>query len=193
MDTITGYKDRALASLKGTWGGAVVLTLVYGIIATIARCIPYIGTLVSILILPLEFGLAVAFLYVARGQKCEFDPLFEGFKGYGRILGTTLLKVVYCILWSLLLIVPGIIKSYSYAMTYYVLRDEPELSYNGAIEKSMALMDGNKMKLFLLDLSFIGWYILSCITLGIGLLWLVPYVKTAHAHFYEDLVKEKAA
>lgn len=81
---------------------------------------------------------------------------------------------------------------YSYGMTYYILKDNPELKYNGAIEKSMAMMEGHKMRLFLLHLSFIGWAILSCITAGLGFLLLIPYMATAQAGFYEDLKAEHA-
>ena len=93
----------------------------------------------------------------------------------------------FTILWSLLLVIPGIIKSYSYAMTSFILKGEPEMKNNAAIEKSMAMMEGNKMKLFMLDLSFIGWAILCIFTLGIGLLFLQPYVAISRAAFYEDL------
>ena len=79
---------------------------------------------------------------------------------------------------------------FSTADSHYILKDEPELKYNAAIEKSMSMMNGYKMKLFLLDLSFIGWMILSVLTLGIGLLFLQPYMSTARATFYEDLKAE---
>lgn len=101
-----------------------------------------------------------------RGIKLDFARLFDGFKDYGRILGTMLLTTVYTFLWTLLLVIPGIMKSYSYAMTLFILKDYPELQYDAAIEKSMAMMSGRKMKMFLLDLSFIGWAILCCFTLG---------------------------
>jgi uncharacterized membrane protein len=104
-----------------------------------------------------------------------------------------LLKAIYLILWTLLLIIPGIIKSYSYAMTEFILKDNPEMKNNAAIEKSMAMMQGKKMKLFLLDLSFIGWIILAILTLGLGFVLLVPYMYTARAAFYEDLKAELEA
>jgi uncharacterized membrane protein len=91
------------------------------------------------------------------------------------------------ILWSLLLLIPGSIKSYSYAMTEYILKDNPELQNNAAIEKSMEMMNGHKLRLFLLHLSFIGWYIVGVLTLFIGFFWIIPYVHTAEAAFYEDL------
>ena len=126
-------------------------------------------------------------LGVCRGKDIDFGVLFEGFQDYGRIFVTMLLQAVYTILWSLLLVIPGIIKSYSYAMTSFILKDEPEMKNNAAIEKSMAMMEGNKMKLFMLDLSFIGWAILCIFTFGIGFLFLQPYVAISRAAFYEDL------
>ena len=109
-----------------------------------------------------------------RGIKLDFARLFDGFKDYGRILGTMLLTTVYTFLWTLLLVIPGIMKSYSYAMTLFILKDYPELQYNAAIEKSMAMMSGHKMKMFLLDLSFIGWAILCLFYFGDR--FLVPWL-----------------
>ena len=102
-------------------------------------------------------------------------------------MGTVVLVFIYTFLWSLLLIIPGVVKHYSYAMTPYILKEEPEMKNNAAIEKSMVMMDGNKMKLFLLDLSFIGWAILCLFTFGIGFFFLQPYMQASHAAFYEDL------
>ena len=126
-------------------------------------------------------------LGVCRGKEIDFGVLFEGFQDYARIFVTKLLQGIYTALWALLLVIPGIIKSYSYAMTDFILKDEPEMKNNAAIEKSMAMMEGNKMKLFMLDLSFIGWAILAIFTFGIGLLFLQPYIAVSRAAFYEDL------
>ena len=127
-------------------------------------------------------------LAVFRGaEEVDLGVLFAGFQEYSRILTTKLLQAVYTFLWSLLLLIPGIIKHYSYAMTDYILKDESELCNNAAIERSMAMMEGNKMKLFLLDLSFIGWAILCLFTFGIGFFVLQPYMQVSHAAFYEDL------
>lgn len=184
-------RSIALQTLSNQWGTPVISTLVYFILAGALSTIPMIGQIYCLLVaLPLMYGFFVLFLRRFRGEKMEINNLFDGFHDYGRILGTTLLVSVYTLLWSLLLIIPGIIKSYSYAMTFYILNDEPELSFNAAIEKSMSMMDGKKMKLFLLDLSFIGWFLLSLLSLGIGFLWLMPYIYTARAAFYEDLKKE---
>jgi uncharacterized membrane protein len=87
----------------------------------------------------------------------------------------------------MLLVIPGIVKFYSYAMTPYLRYENPMLSAETLICKSMKMMNGHKMKLFLLDLSFIGWLLLCILTLGIGFLWLIPYMQSARAAFYEDL------
>ncbi|MGQ0440558.1 DUF975 family protein, partial [Bacillus sp. B-TM1] len=97
---------------------------------------------------------------------------------------------IYIFLWCLLFIIPGIIKSFSYAMTYFIINDHPEYSINQAITESRRMMDGHKMEYFILCLSFIGWFILSCITLGIGFLWLIPYFYTTSAAFYEEIADE---
>ena len=101
-----------------------------------------------------------------------------------------LLMTIYTILWSLLLIVPGIIKSLSYALTPYIVAEKPELSANESIELSMKMMDGHKMDLFLIILGFLGLAVLSIFTLCIGYLWLAPYMYAKMAAFYEDVKAE---
>lgn len=181
-------RAAARQSLSDMWGGAVVLCLVYLLISLCTSFIPVVGSLISLLLMPLGFGYTVSFLDNAR-EKSGFPigNLFIGFKDYGRIFGTMLLQGIYTVLWTLLLIVPGIIKNYSYAMTPYILKDEPQLKYNAAIEKSMAMMNGHKWNLFCLQLSFIGWVLLSILSLGIGYLWVAPYIASATAHFYDEV------
>lgn len=162
-----------------------VTTLVFGAVSGAASYIPVVGTI--LVALPMMYGYSIVMLSVMRGGEMNIGGLFDGFNDFGRIVGTKLLQAIYTFLWTLLLVIPGIIKNYSYAMTDFILKDQPELANNAAIEKSMAMMDGNKMKLFLLDLSFIGWAILCLFTFGIGFLFLQPYVQSAHAAFYEDL------
>lgn len=179
-------------TLSGNWMMAALATLVYLLIAGGVSSIPVAGSVLAIIITyPLAYGFAILFLDLFReGKPIDIGKLFDGFKDFGRVWGTLILVAIYTILWTCLLIIPGIVKSYSYALTLFILKDEPELKYNAAIEKSMRMMDGYKMKLFLLDLSFIGWMILSILTLGIGLLFLQPYMNTARAAFYEDLKAE---
>jgi uncharacterized membrane protein len=94
---------------------------------------------------------------------------------------------LFTFLWSLLLFIPGIIKSYSYSMTLYIISEDPSIGVMDAITKSREMMNGYKFKKFLLDLSFIGWFLLCIITLGIGFLWFIPYVGVAGAAFYNDI------
>lgn len=180
-------RAAAREALQEKWLMAAVAALVFSAISGLTS-IPIVGVVLALLIiLPVAYGFSVVMLGVFRGKEIDFGVLFEGFHDYGRILGTKLLQTVYTLLWTLLLIVPGIIKYYSYAMTDFILKDEPEVCNNAAIEKSMVMMEGNKMKLFLLDLSFIGWMLLSLLTCGIGMLFLQPYMIVARAAFYEDL------
>lgn len=184
-------KNLALGALRGNWTESVITYLVFTLIVVASSFIPWIGWVGSLFIgIPLGYGIYIYFLKRLRQEEVELTNIFEGFKDYGRVLGTGLLMQIYVILWMLLLIIPGIIKSYSYSMTYYILADYPELKYNQAIELSMKIMTGNKMRLFILHLSFIGWFFLAIFTLGIGYLWLSPYVYTTQAAFYQDLKAE---
>lgn len=200
MDTSSGYKDRALDSLKGKWDKGILATLInyaiigiptYGIALSAGQeAWGNLSNLWTIAMLPLSWGVTIFFLRIIRQENPDFNNLFDGFKDYWRIFVTLFLRNLYTGLWALLLIVPGIIKAYSYAMTEYILKDDPEIGANAAIEKSMDMMQGHKMDLFLLHLSFIGWAILACFTLGLGFLVLYPYFTTTQAHFYEDLKAE---
>ena len=197
MKSISDYKDMALQSLEGNWAKAAIASLITFGIMEICGSSPsfflepvsgVIGQgLITILLFPLAWGYYVFFLRLIRQENTDYARLFDGFNQYVRILLAEMLKGIYVLLWSLLLIVPGIIKNYSYAMMEFLLKDHPEMSGEEAIRESMRMMDGHKMQLFLLDLSMIGWFLLSLLTVGIGFLFLVPYMYSAHAHFYEDL------
>ena len=201
MDSITNYKNRALSALENKWGNFVLITFVYGFIIGITQVLsgdkdsPAILHLISlvlfILALPLTWGYQTLFLGAIRGGEATAKDMFEGYNKelFSRVLTTTLLYYVYVFLWSLLLLIPGCIKSYSYVMTPYILKDNPEMKNNAAIEESMRMMDGHKLELFILDLSFIGWALLSLLTCGVGFLWLTPYMNMARVNFYEDLKK----
>ena len=201
MDSITNYKNRALSALENKWGNFVLITFVFGLISGITQVLlgnevgsailNLIGLVLFVLSLPLYLGYQTLFLGAVRGGEATAKDLFEGYNKelFSRVLTTTLLYYVYVFLWSLLLFIPGYIKAFSYAMTPYILKDNPEMKNNAAIEESMRMMDGHKLELFMLDLSFIGWVILSILTCGIGLLWLIPYINMAHVNFYDDLKK----
>ena len=200
MKTISEYKNMALGSLEGKWTKAAMASLIAFLILEVAGSSPsllvdpvpgMVGQgIVTILLLPLAWGYLVYFLLLIREENIDYERLFDGFSQYVRITLAELLKGIYVLLWLFLFIIPGFVKSYSYAMTEFILKDHPEMSGEEAICQSMKMMQGHKMQLFLLDLSMIGWLILSFLTLGIGFLFLVPYNYSAHAHFYEDLKAE---
>jgi Predicted integral membrane protein len=192
MISISEFKRRALAQLKGNWKEPVLLAFVYFIICAGLGAIPIVGQFSAwVVIIPLACGLTWAMLGFYRGNKKDLlRKLFDPFNDFGRVFLTMFLMGIYIWLWSLLLIIPGIIKSLSYAMTTYILKDRPELGYNDAITLSRQMMDGRKWRYFVLQLSFIGWGILNIFTLGIGTFWLIPYIQTTQAAFYEELKKE---
>ncbi|MBR5092117.1 MAG: DUF975 family protein [Bacteroidales bacterium] len=184
-------RRAARYALKGNWVQAVLATLVFTLITGAAGSIPLVGLLI---VCPLEFGFMLCFLRLVRGEDSSemVGDQFDIFGQYGRYLGTSLLMTLYILLWSLLLIIPGIIKGYSYAMTPYIAYDRPDLDADDCIHESRMMMKGYKWKLFCMDLSFLGWAILCLFTLGIGFLWLQPYIEASHAKFYEELKACKA-
>lgn len=165
----------------------LILALFITAIISVVNAIPYIGGVINLIVMgPLTLGLSGMVLMIVEGKTPIIENLFDGFKNFLHAFVTYLLKTIYLALWSLL-IIPIFIKPFSYAMTYYILRDNPEMSAKEAITKSREMMNGNKWKLFCLHFSFIGWYLLGILTLGILYIWLIPYVYAAEAQFYLNL------
>lgn len=138
----------------------------------------------------LEMGYADFLLKQHDGKETEFKDLFSKFDWFGTGFAQRFLRGLYTALWSLLFIIPGIIKGYAYAMTPFILAEHPELSASRAIELSEQMMDGHKAELFVLELTFIGWDILAGLTLNLGNIALNPYKNAAHAAFYRQLQAE---
>lgn len=177
------------------WGMLAVITLVYSLITGACAGLSWIGVgAVALLILggPLLVGYKMIAKKAMDGETVKIDTLFDGFKDFTRTLVLYLLNTIFVFLWTLLLIVPGIIKSYSYSMSYYILIDNPDLSSDEARKKSMEMMKGHKWKLFCLDLSFIGWGILCVLTFGILSFWIQPYQECARVNFYNNLIAENS-
>ncbi|ANC78884.1 hypothetical protein ABE65_019595 [Fictibacillus phosphorivorans] len=213
-------KQQARLQLKGQWGTAAFFTLLFSSIFYLIPLIievnlsggwsawlnqpadelngPTTSTfIITLVLLPLYIGYLWTFLSLIRtGEKINVSSLFQAFSEistYIKILGTYLVMMVYLILWSLLLLIPGIIKAFSYSQTYFVLKDHPDIGINAAIKKSRKLMDGYKWKFFVLQLSFLGWGILCILSLGIGFFWLAPYMSASYAAFYNNLVNKHQA
>lgn len=185
-------RQQALDTLRGNWGLAIGTFLLYFVITGIYQNIPYIGGLASIVLSgPFQLGLTKFTLAFSRKNEPRAEQLFEGFNDFSRALNASLIMTIYIVLWLLLLIIPGIIVALSYSMTFFILADDENISASDALKKSKEMMDGNKMKLFLLGLSFFGWALLCILTLGIGLLWLIPYMQITVAKFYQDLKGEE--
>lgn len=150
-----------------------------------------LNVLISIVLIPLNIGVAQNVLAWSRGEDVnKWKVLFGGFnsaKIFFKQVGVVVLNTILCALWTILLVVPGIIKGLAYSMYPYVLRDEPDLSVWQTLEKSEAIMKGYKGKLFLMYLSFVGWFILGAFTFGILYIWLTPYVMTSTVKFYDDV------
>ena len=145
----------------------------------------------SFLLNPLEVGCSRFFRKNIAGPA-EFKAIGEGFGDYGHVFGTLFLRDLFLWLWSLLFVIPGIIKSYSYRMVPYILAEHPELSANEVITRSRKMMNGNKWQAFKLDLSFIGWILLGTVTLGIvQVFWTSPYMESAQAALYLKLRDEQ--
>ncbi len=179
---------EAREALRGRWGKAIVVYLIYGAIGAVLNFFGLIGTVIQLVIDgPLLIGLSVVSLYFARGQEATTKELFSGFNDFIRALTAYINVAVFTLLWGLLLIVPGIIAAYSYSQTFFILAEDKSIDARQAIRKSKEMMNGNKMKLFLLGLRFAGWLLLSILTLGIGFLWFIPYFNVAMAKFYDDI------
>ena len=137
----------------------------------------------------LQLGYARFLLKQHDGKALDFNDLFSQFDRFGTGFAQDFLRTLYTFLWSLLLIVPGIIAALSYAMTPFILEEHPELTASEAIARSKALMDGHKMDLFILNLTFLGWDILCALTANIGHLFLNPYKNAAYAVFYREITQ----
>ena len=153
------------------------------------------GGILSLLLTgPLSIGLAVFFVRNALGQRENLTvttPFTEAFVNYGRKLGGYLWMMLFTFLWSLLFVIPGIIKGLSYGMTPYILGDCPEVKAKDALKLSMRMMDGHKAELFVMELSFLGWALLGALTAGILLIFYVgPYMNSAFAVYYLEVREE---
>ena len=215
MTTLSRTENRVLTvqareALKGKWGLGVGTAAVYLLLMVVIQFLSIvigismagssssgeslksfcniIMILLSVLIDgPMAAGLAILALSLSRKQDARLSQLFSGFNIYGLCVGTYILQGIFIFFWSLLLLVPGIIATLSYSMTYFIIADNNSITPLEAITKSKEMMRGNKWKFFCLQLRLLGWCLLCIITFGIGLFWLIPYYYVSYAQFYDDL------
>ncbi|MCD2246634.1 DUF975 family protein [Listeria marthii] len=171
--TISQVKRTAKESLRGNWGIAIGIFVLAWLILTVTGgilgWIPFVGQVAMILVTgPLYTGVAWVYLAISRGEQPDVAYMFSGFKEFGRTFVAYLLICIFTFLWSLLLIVPGIIKTYSYSQTFFILRDNPNISPLDAITESRHMMNGHKGRLFGLSLTFLLWYLIPIAVAIVG-------------------------
>ena len=199
---------HARDALQGKWGTAVVFTLLYYIVVQVFQGVAQIpmagvsllrsevasivASFVTVIFIYLfigvfQLGISRFYLDLVRDDMQGIGRLFYGFKFFWKAASTYLLMMLIVLLWTMLLIIPGIIAGLAYSMAFYVLADNPEISASEALARSKRMMNGNKTKLFCLSCRFIGWALLGLLSCGIGMLWVQPYMMTSFAEFYEDV------
>ena len=176
-DYLDPYSDQMISFFAGAFAIMAVVGLFFLLISIL------VGSVVSL-------GLCQYNLKLIDGELADMGILFSNFSNWSNAVWLMVRKGLFIFLWSLLLVIPGIIKGYAYAMSVFILSENPEVSPKEAMEISQKMMQGNKWRLFCLQLSFIGWDILNLFTLGIGSLWLGPYKNAASAAFYDEVSRK---
>lgn len=192
MRTRAELKAMAKEQIAGKIG---ILFLISFIIFLISFAVSAIlgripgGEIISTVIITPAFTISIlrVYLNLANGISPKIDDTFSGFDDFWCAFKVTFFVGLYTFLWSLLFIIPGIIKAYSYSQATYIVAENKGMPAHEAIRRSKAMMEGHKMDLFVLSLSFIGWGILGAFTLGILYIWLTPYMNATFVNFYNDL------
>ena len=186
-------KEQARAQIKGHIGILFVITLIVALLAAVATRIPYVGALAFSVVLTPAFGLAMVKIYLnlTKGINPEIGHLFSEIKNFWSAFKVTFLTGLYVALWSILFVIPGIVKAFAYSQAMFILAENPEIGAREALKRSAAMMDGHKMDMFVLYLSFIGWALLCVITLGIAYIWVGPFMSATFTNFYKSLKGEE--
>jgi uncharacterized membrane protein len=179
----------ARTTLRGRWKMAVGAGFIYLLILGVTGAIPVVGSIIGLIIGgPMTVGLYSFFLAMVRKDPAvKVERMFSGFALFMNAFIGYILMILFVLLWALLLIVPGIMASFSYALTFLILADNPSMSGLDAIKASKKMMYGHRWRLFCLICRFLGWLLLCIVTLGVALLWVWPYMVTSSVLFYEDL------
>lgn len=208
-------KENALDHLKNNWGKAIAVCFIVWLITeayvSYHQSVPQIENilnggaffqvpadqtnmsirisgLINLLIGgPLALGESIFFLNLIRNQESKVTNLFDGFNNFIKAFVLYLLANLFIFLWSLLLIIPGIVAALNYSMSYFIMCDNPDMSSYDALKASKEMMYGHKGELFYMILSFLGWFILGLLTAGVGFIFINPYYYAAKASFYEKI------
>lgn len=183
--------QKARTLLATHWVLSIGVCFVYSLVAVPAELNSY-GEMLSFLLAgPLQLGLCFFFLNLVRGEETRFELLFKGFKPLLTVLLCYAIIAALTIVGLILLIVPGIIVALGFSMTYYIIADDPEITFQVALEQSWKLTDGYKMELWVLNLRFIPWYILGLLCLIVGVFAVIPWHNTTLALYYEHLKEQQ--
>ena len=204
MKTPYEYRAQAREALQNRWGEAAIVSLIIllaaMIIATpsfIAEWAGSITTLLSVLVLPLQYAYYISLLERTRGNEEELThytfqyTINHAYANTRFLVAGLFIMLISMVAAIFTLGIGAIVVKYMYSMVPYLLHDYPELTPREAMKISREMMSGQKWELFVLDLTFIGWILLSIITFGVGMIFVEPYMSTARAAFYEDLKSEK--
>jgi len=204
-------KENARLSLKGNWKVAILSTLVYSIVSIIGDLMPESSTIWFSILTTISdalftFGYTAIILNIVRGEGTDILKIFAECKRFLKGLGMMLIVGIYTLLWTLLLIVPGIIAFIKYSMTYYIWVDNPNIGIDEAISQSIEMTDGHKLEIFKLGLSFIGWIALTLVPavfvrfwypeyfiviMSLGMIFVTPYIQVSMGTVYTKLVQER--
>lgn len=186
MDRVS-LKNAAKAQIKGNIGVLFVCYLIIAVISAVCSGVT-MGIAAIVVVPPLSLGLIMIYLGMYNGSEARIETLFKGFKiNFVKSILVEILVFVFTFLWSLLFVIPGIIKAFSYSMSMYILAENPQMTSLEAINESKRIMHGHKMDLFVLYLSFIPWYLLVMITFGIAGIYVAPYMYMTITNFYKSI------
>ncbi len=189
----SGRSNQGSGTGRGLWGtlidlwnneiGRAILLFLIGI----GSILFVLGIVTFIIGGAIQLGYCRFNKNLIKGTNPQFQDIFSNMNLLGKALGLRIVTTVLILLWSLLLIVPGIIAAFRYSMAFYIMDDDPSVGIMEAIDRSKEMMRGNKGRLFCLEISFIGWALLCILTCGIGFFWLQPYSNAAVAAFYLEV------
>ena len=177
MKSSAELKAIAKESLQGKWLQSIGAMFLYGLIAGVPLCSP-----------AMQGGYLKYNVKLIRREYTNVADVFDGFSLFGKSLWLSIITGFFIYLWSLLFLIPGIIKSFSYSMAPYILAENPQMTAREALQASKDLMHGKKGQLFYLGLTFIGWFLLGAFSLGIAYIWIIPYIQATFAAFYDDAI-----
>lgn len=197
-------KRNSKDQLRGKWGLAIAAVIISAIIPSIISIIGsvaesdsifIIGMIVAVIISgPIGYGLCTFVLNIVRGNDAAISDIFSGFDGkvFIKSLVISILTFIAVSIGYMILIVPGIIIGLMFSQSFFILVDNKDMSAIDCMKASYDIMNGNKMYLFVLMLSFIGWFIVGQITCGIAMLWVSPYYNITLGNFYNTLKDDKS-